>query len=161
MPVITRSQIRNALRNRRNVNVRKLTFVLRSSRDEDYESDSESDSEPEYIPSDDESTTSSVESESQQDSCDDTGSECDSDSEYDPVEATGEEMKCHVENLRSELAEAEYMLAKWEEEQANHIKSNAWCDRAAMAIIFIIAIIYVLHRSAIPEDTIYYGPFFK
>jgi hypothetical protein len=156
MPVITRSQIRNALRNRRNFNVRKLTLILRSSRDEDSEYDSESDSEPEYIPSDDESTTSSVESESQQDS-----SECDSDSEYDLLEATGEEMKSHVENLRSELAEAEYMLAKWEEEQANHVRSNAWCDRAALAIIFIIAILYVLHRSATPEDTIYYGPLFK
>jgi hypothetical protein len=150
MTVITRSQLRSILRNRRSVNVRKFTFVLSNRRNEDtdseYESDSdyESYSESEYIPSDDESTTTEVESESEAEP--DSQSECESepDSEYDPEPEIVEDMRYNVESLRDELAAAECMLRKWEEEQAIQNRDNWLCGRALLTLVITTAIFCVI-----------------
>jgi hypothetical protein len=163
MTVITRSQLRSILRNRRSVNVRKFTFVLSNSRNEDtdseYESDYESYSESEYIPSDDESTTTEVESESESEAEDepDSQSECESepDSEYDPEPEIVEDMRYNVESLRDELAAAECMLRKWEEEKN---RDNWLCGRALLTIVLTTAIfcvidsVYPTHKFATYYD---------
>lgn len=162
MTVITRSQLRSILRNRRSVNVRKFTFVLSNRRDEDSESESdyESYSESEYIPSDDESTTTEVESESESESEADSQSECESepDSEYDPEPEIVEDMRYNVESLRDELAAAECMLRKWEEEQAIQNRDNWQCTRFLLTIVLTTAIfcvidsVYPTHKFATYYD---------
>jgi len=147
MAVLTRSQLRSILRNRRSVNVRKFTFVLSNRRDEDTESEYESDSdyeseyESEYIPSDDESTTTEVDSESESEA----EAEADSDdSEYDPEPEIVEDMRYNVESLREELAAAECMLQKWEEEQMRQHSDNWQCTRFLLTIVLTTAIFCVI-----------------
>lgn len=159
MTVITRSQLRSILRNRRSVNVRKFTFVLSNRRDEDteseYDSEYESYSESEYIPSDDESTTTEVESESESEA--DSQSECESepDSEYDPEPEIVEDMRYNVESLRDELAAAECMLRKWDEEKN---RDNWQCTRFLLTIVLTTAIfcvidsVYPTHKFATYYD---------
>jgi len=140
MAIVTRS---TALR-RRNI-VRKLTWVIRERMLEDEsESESEYDSDTEYYPSDSESETEyEVECE-----C-----ECESDAESDAqsVESEdGETMQERIDYLRSELAEAETMMKKWQAEQECVKRDNTWCSRFIMTIV-ITAAIYGWLEATIPR----------
>jgi len=118
MPVLTRSQLRNVLRNRR-LGSKRLTIVLRSDMMDD-ESETDYDTETEYDPTDSDSCyTESGETES----CVSADTEEDTEEEY-PV---ADNLKTKIENLRSELAEAERMLKWWEEEQRTQQMENAAC----------------------------------
>ena len=115
MPVVTRSQLRNALRNRR-IGSKRLTIVLRSDMMDD-ESETEYETETEYDPSD--SDTESGETES----CVSADTESEDEEEY-PV---ADNLKTRIVHLKSELAEAERMLKWWEEEQRTQQMENAAC----------------------------------
>ena len=118
MPVVTRSQLNNVLRNRR-IGSKRLTIVLRSDMMDD-ESETDYDTETEYDPTDSDSCyTESGETES----CVSADTEEDTEEEY-PV---ADNLKTKIENLRSELAEAERMLKWWEEEQRTQQMENAAC----------------------------------
>lgn len=118
MPVITRSQLNNVLRNRR-IGSKRLTIVLRSDMMDD-ESETEYETETEYDPSDSDSCyTESGETES----CVSADTEEDTEEEY-PVT---DNLKTRIVHLKSELAEAERMLKWWEEEQRTQQMENAAC----------------------------------
>ena len=118
MPVLTRSQLNNVLRNRR-IGSKRLTIVMRSDMMDD-ESETDYDTETEYDPTDSDSCyTESGETES----CVSADTEEDTEEEY-PV---ADNLKTKIENLRSELAEAERMLKWWEEEQRTQQMENAAC----------------------------------
>jgi len=136
MPVVTRSQLRNVLRNRR-IGSKRLTIVLRSDMMDD-ESETEYDTETEYDPTDSDSCyTESGETES----CVSADTEEDTEEEY-PV---ADNLKTKIENLRSELAEAERMLKWWEEEQRTQQMENAACLpnillSALLSVTFVIIV---------------------
>lgn len=140
MPIVTRS---TALR-RRNI-VRKLTWVIRERMLED-ESESEYDSDSEYYPSDSESETE-CEPETE---CE---LEIESDVESDALTVEsedGETMQERIDYLRSELAEAETMMKKWQAEQNAVNRDNQWCSRF-IATIVITAAIYGWLEATIPR----------
>jgi hypothetical protein len=84
------------------------------------ESETDYDTETEYDPTDSDSCyTESGETES----CVSADTEEDTEEEY-PV---ADNLKTKIENLRSELAEAERMLKWWEEEQRTQQMENAAC----------------------------------
>jgi len=136
MPVVTRSQLRNVLRNRR-IGSKRLTIVLRSDMMDD-ESETDYDTETEYDPTDSDSCyTESGETES----CVSEDTEEDTEEEY-PV---ADNLKTKIENLRSELAEAERMLKWWEEEQRTQQMENAACLpnillSALLSVTFVIIV---------------------
>jgi len=136
MPVLTRSQLNNVLRNRR-IGSKRLTIVLRSDMMDD-ESETECETETEYDPTDSDSCyTESGETES----CVSEDTEEDTEEEY-PV---ADNLKTKIENLRSELAEAERMLKWWEEEQRTQQMENAACLpnillSALLSVTFVIIV---------------------
>jgi len=136
MPVLTRSQLNNVLRNRR-IGSKRLTIVLRSDMMDD-ESETEYETETEYDPTDSDSCyTESGETES----CVSADTEEDTEEEY-PV---ADNLKTKIENLRSELAEAERMLKWWEEEQRTQQMENAACLpnillSALLSVAFVIIV---------------------
>ena len=136
MPVLTRSQLNNVLRNRR-VGSKRLTIVLRSDMMDD-ESETDYDTESEYDPTDSDSCyTESGETES----CVSEDTESEDEEEY-PV---ADNLKTKIENLRSELAEAERMLKWWEEEQRTQQMENAACLpnillSALLSVTFVIIV---------------------
>ena len=136
MPVLTRSQLNNVLRNRR-IGSKRLTIVLRSDMMDD-ESETDYDTETEYDPTDSDSCyTESGETES----CVSADTEEDTEEEY-PV---ADNLKTKIENLRSELAEAERMLKWWEEEQRTQQMENAACLpnillSALLSVTFVIIV---------------------
>ena len=136
MPVVTRSQLNNVLRNRR-IGSKRLTIVLRSDMMDD-ESETDYDTETEYDPTDSDSCyTESGETES----CVSADTEEDTEEEY-PV---ADNLKTKIENLRSELAEAERMLKWWEEEQRTQQMENAACLpnillSALLSVAFVIIV---------------------
>lgn len=136
MPVLTRSQLNNVLRNRR-IGSKRLTIVLRSDMMDD-ESETDYETESEYDPTDSDSCyTESGETES----CVSEDTEEDTEEEY-PV---ADNLKTKIENLRSELAEAERMLKWWEEEQRTQQMENAACLpnillSALLSVTFVIIV---------------------
>jgi hypothetical protein len=136
MPVLTRSQLNNVLRNRR-IGSKRLTIVLRSDTMDD-ESETDYDTESEYDPTDSDSCyTESGETES----CVSADTESEDEEEY-PV---ADNLKTKIENLRSELAEAERMLKWWEEEQRTQQMENAACLpnillSALLSVAFVIIV---------------------
>ena len=136
MPVLTRSQLNNVLRNRR-IGSKRLTIVLRSDMMDD-ESETDYETETEYDPTDSDSCyTESGETES----CVSEDTEKDTEEEY-PV---ADNLKTKIENLRSELAEAERMLKWWEEEQRTQQMENAACLpnillSALLSVTFVIIV---------------------
>lgn len=136
MPVLTRSQLNNVLRNRR-IGSKRLTIVLRSDMMDD-ESETDYETESEYDPTDSDSCyTESGETES----CVSADTEEDTEEEY-PV---ADNLKTKIENLRSELAEAERMLKWWEEEQRTQQMENAACLpnillSALLSVTFVIIV---------------------
>ena len=153
MPVITRSNIRTALRNRRNATGRKFTFVLRSHRAEDSETEYDYESESEYVASESESSTTTDtetvdDSESDSDLvlcqvCDEkiNGAD-DSESESDSQPEVVQNLRNDIDTLRSELAVAERMLQIWEEEQEAFRKDNRTCARFLTGL-FVAVIVFV------------------
>lgn len=138
MAIVTRS---TALR-RRNI-VRKLTWVIRERMLED-DSESEYDSDSEYYPSDSECET---EPETEYE----VEIESDTESEGQSVESEdGETMQERIDYLRSELAEAETMMKKWQAEQNAVNRDNQWCSRF-IATIVITAAIYGWLEATIPR----------
>jgi len=140
MAIVTRS---TALR-RRNI-VRKLTWVIRERMLKDEtDSESEYDSDTEYYPSDSESET---EPETEYEV------EIESDMESDALTVEsedGETMQERIDYLRSELAEAEIMMKKWQAEQNAVNRDNHWCSRFIMTIV-ITAAIYGWLEATIPR----------
>lgn len=136
MPVLTRSQLNNVLRNRR-IGSKRLTIVMRSDMMDD-ESETDYDTESEYDPTDSDSCyTESGETES----CVSADTESEDEEEY-PV---ADNLKTKIENLRSELAEAERMLKWWEEEQRTQQMENAACLpnillSALLSVTFVIIV---------------------
>lgn len=138
MPIVTRS---TALR-RRNI-VRKLTWVIRERMLED-ESESEYDSDSEYYPSE-------SESEAEPETEYEVEIESDVESDARTVESEdGETMQERIDYLRSELAEAETMMKKWQAEQNAVNRDNQWCSRFIMTIV-ITAAIYGWLEATIPR----------
>ena len=138
MPIVTRS---TALR-RRNI-VRKLTWVIRERMlEDDPDTESEYDSDTEYYPS---------ESETEPETEYEVEIESDVESDALTVESEdGETMQERIDYLRSELAEAETMMKKWQAEQNAVNRDNQWCSRLIMTIV-ITAAIYGWLEATIPR----------
>jgi hypothetical protein len=104
----------------------------------DDESETDYETETEYDPTDSDSCyTESGETES----CVSEDTEKDTEEEY-PV---ADNLKTKIENLRSELAEAERMLKWWEEEQRTQQMENAACLpnillSALLSVTFVIIV---------------------
>ena len=120
MPVVTRSQALAAVRNRRNIPVRKYTFVIQE-KEVDYESDYEpiddEDIESEYDPNSD-TETETVDSDGETENDDETASVVSLDSD------NGKTIQKRIDYLRAELALAEARLKKLETEQESQMTDN-------------------------------------
>lgn len=112
MTVLTRSTTGP----RRNLSTRKFTFVIQEDnmdRESDYDSSEE-----------EEETESEYEPPSESESDDDTLS-VESDDETATVESEdAESMQERIDNLRAELALAESIMKKWQEEHEAEIRAN-------------------------------------
>jgi hypothetical protein len=138
MAVLTRSQIRSAIRRRRNLSIRKFTFVIQDRKmddDSDYEPIEEEDSESDYYPSSDTEVETDVDTVAVE-SHDETES-------VGSVELDdGKAMKERVERLREDLRRAEIMLKKWQAEQDAQLREN---NNTCLPIILALGIIWGIY----------------
>lgn len=130
MAPVTRSQTRTAIR-RRNISVRKFTFIIRDNvpeSEEEEEIETVHDEDSDYAESEVSVETETENTAVAEEPNDDTSSVDDLD---------GDGIQDHINNLRTQLREAEELLKAWKKEQDDSDREN---NRGCARIILVLLV---------------------